>query len=338
MLCLSSSVQYEELFVRIGLLICLISLAACTHSPAVGKGQLMNNHDKYSLLTTSGFEASRQFVDTEYGRIAYVETGHGAPAVFLHGFPLNSFHWRYQLTELADIRRCIAIDLMGLGHSEISVDQDLSFGAQADMVLATLDALGISSFDLVGNDTGGGIAQLLASKAPHRLRSLVLTNADTHDNYPPQALKTVHDAAVSGVLDDLFVSFLDDPELARTGLGAVVFEDPAYLTDDLLRAYLGPITGTPVRREHINRYISSQINAEMVAIESKLRRLKVATLILWADSDPFFGIQWAYWLRDVIPGASKVVEFEGAKLFFTEERAADVSDHIRSHWASSERE
>ena len=115
---------------------------------------------------------------------------------------------------------------MGLGHTEISKDQDLSFSALAKMVLVTLDAQGIREFDLVGNDTGGGVAQLIAATAPDRIRSLVLTNADIHDNYPPQALGGVHAAAIQGTLDDLLVSYLADPEQAHNGLGATVYEDP----------------------------------------------------------------------------------------------------------------
>lgn len=287
------------------------------------------------LLTVAGFDAARRHVVTEFGRIAYVEAGSGPVAVFLHGFPLNGYHWRHQLNDLADTRRCIAIDMMGLGHTEVAEDQELSFEAQAEMILATLDALGIENFDLVGNDTGGGIAQLVATKAPSRLRSLILTNADTHDNYPPKALTVVHDAAIAETLDDIFAGFVAEPSAARAGLGSVVFENPAFLTDTLVEAYLGPITSTPQKRAMINRYISSQNNAEMVAIEPLLRQLHVPTLIMWATSDPFFGIEWAYWLRDVIPGADSVIEYEGAKLFFAEERAAEVSSHIRIHWENS---
>jgi hypothetical protein len=39
----------------------------------------------------------------------------------------------------------------------------------------------------------------------------------------------------------------------------------------------------------------------------------------------------AYWLEDTIPDATKVVEFEGARLFFSEERAEEVNPHIHEH-------
>jgi pimeloyl-ACP methyl ester carboxylesterase len=53
---------------------------------------------------------------------------------------------------------------MGLGYSEISPTRDVSFTAQAKMLLEILDALGIERVDLVSNDSGGGaIAQIFAA-------------------------------------------------------------------------------------------------------------------------------------------------------------------------------
>lgn len=285
--------------------------------------------------TLAQFESAREFVDTEHGRIAVVENGSGPVAVFLHGFPLNGFHWRHQLTELAHLRRCIAIDLMGLGYTEAHPDQSLNISAQAEMVLSTLDALGVEAFDLVGNDTGGAVAQLIAVRAPERIRSLVLTNADIHDNFPPKALRAVHNAATAGTLDELFLSYLADPKLAQEGLGAMVYENPSNLTAELLDAYLEPITSNAMRRGQMNRYITSLDNAETVAIKTDLESFAAPTLVLWAMSDPFFGVEWAHWLRDTIPGVRQVVEITDAKLFFAEERGAEVTNHIRHHWLTT---
>jgi len=101
----------------------------------------------------------------------FVEKGDGPVALFVHGVPLNGFHWRQAIAGLCDLRRCLAPDLMGLGYSEIGPDQKLDFEAQAQMLLEFLDALGIETVDLVGNDSGGAVAQILATNAPARIRS-----------------------------------------------------------------------------------------------------------------------------------------------------------------------
>jgi pimeloyl-ACP methyl ester carboxylesterase len=280
----------------------------------------------------SWFDASRHFIETDYGRISVVEHGRGPAVVYLHGFPLNAWHWRHQLQELSDIRRGIAIDLMGLGHTDISADQDLRFSAQADMVLATMDAMGVRDFDLVGNDSGGGVAQLIVAKAPERVRSLVISNADVHDNWPPKALSTVHDLATRGQMDDVLHEYMLDVSSARAGLAAVVYEDPLFVTEELLQIYTEPLIQTATTRDAVNRYIATQNNAETVAIKPALEAFNAPTLIMWGNDDVFFGVEWAHWLQDTIPGAYAVVEFEGARLFFAEERPDDVNALLRAHF------
>jgi len=93
------------------------------------------------------------------------------------------------MTHLSDIRRCIAVDLLAHGDTEIAPDQDVSVTANANMLREFLDALTIERVDLVGNDSGGGIAQIFAALHPQRVRSLTLTNCDAHDNWPPEAFK-----------------------------------------------------------------------------------------------------------------------------------------------------
>ena len=51
-----------------------------------------------------------------------------------------------------------------------------------------------------------------------------------------------------------------------------------------------------------------------------------------APGDETFGVKWAYHLRDMIPGAKEVIEVDGAKLFFPEERPGDLSPHLRTLW------
>src|SRR3981081_4036977 len=128
-------------------------------------------------------------IHTSSGRISYVEAGSGPVALFVHGVLLNKHLWRRQLAGLSDVRRCIAIDLLAHGDTDIAPDQDVSVTANAKMLKEVVDALQIDQVDVVGNDSGGGIAQIFAALNPERVRSLALTNCDTYDNWPPEAFK-----------------------------------------------------------------------------------------------------------------------------------------------------
>src|SRR6195256_2894989 len=128
-------------------------------------------------------------IETPSGRVSYVQTGSGPVALFVHGVVLNKHLWRHQLAGLSDVRRCIAVDLLAHGDTEIAADQDVSVTANAKMLKEFLDALNIDQVDLVGNDSGGGISQIFAALYPERVRTLTLTDCDTHDNWPPEAFK-----------------------------------------------------------------------------------------------------------------------------------------------------
>ena len=54
------------------------------------------------------FHASRRYADVRCGRIAFFEKGEGPAALFVHGVPLNGYHWRNIIERVQHRRRCIA--------------------------------------------------------------------------------------------------------------------------------------------------------------------------------------------------------------------------------------
>src|SRR5258708_4282399 len=248
------------------------------------------------------FHASRRFAEVKSGRIAHFEQGQGPVAFFVHGVPVNGYHWRHVIDRVKHRRRCIAIDLMGLGYTEIGSAQDVSFTAQAHMIAEVLDSLGIEKIDLVANDSGGAIAQIFAAHHPHRLTSLVLTNCDVHDGWPPPQVLPIMEHARNGTLAPIFQAIADRPDLARQryaqGHSAPLFRsyaDPGVLTDDIIRLYFQPLVSSQQRIEAFQRYWLGFDNAQTVAIHSALKTLQVPTLIVWGLKDIFFDRKWAYY-------------------------------------------
>src|SRR5213082_3781691 len=97
----------------------------------------------------NGASAAPHSVETAPGCISYTEQGAGPVALFVHGVLLNRHLWRYQLSQLSDTRRCIAVDLLAHGETEIAPGQDVSVTANALMLESFLDALRIDQVDLV---------------------------------------------------------------------------------------------------------------------------------------------------------------------------------------------
>ena len=88
--------------------------------------------------------------------------GSGPPIVFLHGFPLSGRTWDAMISHLRDRFTCHAPDLIGLGGSHSASGEDHASPGQARAIQAVLSTLGLGSYALVGNDTGGWIARELA--------------------------------------------------------------------------------------------------------------------------------------------------------------------------------
>src|SRR5215469_17146421 len=192
--------------------------------------------------------AERKQVETPSGRVSYMERGQGPVALFVHGVLPNGYLWRHQLTELSDIRRCIALDLLAHGGTEIAPDQDISVTANAEMVKQFLDALKIDQVDLVGNDSGGGICQIFAALYQERLRSLTLTDCDTHDNWPPEAFKPFLAMAANGELRRTLEAMLSDKSIYRSpGALGPAYEQPERLRDEDIEVYLRPLVKSEQR-------------------------------------------------------------------------------------------
>ena len=54
-----------------------------------------------------------------------------------------------------------------------------------------------------------------------------------------------------------------------------------------------------------------------------------------STDDIYFDVSWSHWLADLIPGTRKRVEFEGARIFFPEERWREFNHELRAHWLAA---
>src|SRR3984893_15792739 len=272
-------------------------------------------------------------IETASGRISYAEEGTGPVALFVHGVLLNKHLWRYQLAGLSDIRRCISIDLLAHGDTVIKPDQDVSVTANATMLREVLDALKVDQVDLVGNDSGGGIAQIFAALNPGRVRTLTLTNCDTYDNWPPEAFKPFVEMVAAGGLSKTLNAMLGDKSIYRSpGALGPAYEHPEAVRDEDIEIYLRPHLRNEQRTHDLERFVGAFDNKHTLAIEPQLRQLKAPTLIVWATDDVYFPVKWAHWLGEGIPGARPPGELSRARRFFPEERADAFNQLLRGHW------
>lgn len=90
--------------------------------------------------------------------MAYREAGHGDPIVFLHGNPTSSYLWRNVIPHVADLGRCIAPDLIGMGDSNKVPGIEYRFADHRRYLEAFFEAVGVrDSATLVVHDWGSAL-------------------------------------------------------------------------------------------------------------------------------------------------------------------------------------
>lgn len=279
----------------------------------------------------------RKHADLEFGKIAYCDAGEGPAALFIHGFPLNSFQWRRPIEILSLFYRCVAPDLMGLGFTRPATGQDLAPMSQARMLAELLDHLKIDRVHIIANDSGGAVAQLFAVQYPTRVRTMLLTNCDSEIECPPAALDPVIALAHEGRwAESWLLPWFKDRKLARSpeGLGGLCYANPSNLTDAAIDMFLGHLVAGPDRLALTDRYALALERNSLSGITEGLRQMRAPSRILWGTADPIFSVAGGRHIERNLGRSLGMREVPGAMLFWPEEHPEIIVEEARGLWTA----
>ena len=260
----------------------------------------------------------RKEVRTPEWRLAYYDRGEGEPIVFLHGLVANPLIWRKVVPDLAGSYRCIVPELP-LGSHQIPMprDADLSPPGLAALVNAFLEQLDLREVTLVGNDTGGAIAQLVAARHPDRIGRLVLTPSDAFDHFPPPQFRILMVMGWTPGLPWLTVQQMRIERMRYLpfAYGKLVKRRmPREITD----AYLQPLHRAAIRRD-LTKVIRNIRKRYLQEAAMRLREFDKPVLLVWPPDDPVFLFEYAKRLAELMPNA-KIAEVEDSWGFVSEDR------------------
>jgi len=232
------------------------------------------------------------------------QTGHGAPLLFLHGWPEFWLTWEPVVTRLEGRFRSIAPDLRGFGDSD---KPQGPFGAtdhSADM-LALLDALKIDRVGVIGHDVGGAAMLPLARQAPERIAGLFFFDF-VYAGIGPRM-------GAPDRLNEIWYQSFNQMEMAPELIGASRRSCETYIShflrhwahrknafDDVIPAFTdnflkpGNLVGgfAHYRATHAGRV------AMMKGEASSQPLITVPTCVRWAEHDPLFPYAWTDRLGD----------------------------------------
>lgn len=138
------------------------------------------------------------FIPRPWGRLHYLDEGHGPVLLLLHAFPLSAEIFRPQVEALASRFRFLLPDHRGFGLSDTGAEP-ARMTALAEDALAVLDDAGVSAAVVGGVSMGGYATMSLVRQAPKRVRAIVL--ADTQASADDEAGKLRREETAKAVIE-----------------------------------------------------------------------------------------------------------------------------------------
>ena len=251
--------------------------------------------------------------------------GTGPAIVFLHGFPLSGQTWDGVVAHLRDRFTCYAPDLIGLGQSRSGDDDDYSSPGQARAFQGLLRRLGVDSYALVGNDTGGWIARELALIDAPRVSRLVLTNTEIPGHRPPwiPIYQLLAQLPGSGAV---FQQLTKLRAFRRSPLGfGGCFHDLDHLDGEFHAPFVEPLVTSSDRIDGAMRFLRRMKFTRLDEFATLHRQIDVPTLFIWGADDPTFPEPIARRMVGQFPKPAGFHSVAKAKLFFYEEQPREVA-------------
>ena len=257
------------------------------------------------------------------GEIEYSETGSGHALIFVSGLSGVGRAWQPQLAPFGARYRVVTYDQRGTGGSD-QLQRHFSVDQMASEVIGLMDALGIERAHVVGQSTGGAIAQTLAIEYPQRLRAVVMFSTWTHCD--PwfrrlfEARRRMYLECGAELHQMFHPLFLYPPEYVNS--------HDAELEEERRRssAAAPPVPVSVARIDAIMRFDRRQ----------DLGRIRTPTLIMAAENDYITPSYFARSLNGAIPG-SKLYLFDGGGHSLSKTRSEEFSRVVLDFLAEHER-
>ncbi len=236
------------------------------------------------------FPFAPQYLDINGFQMHLVDEGSGEPILLLHGDPTWGYLWRQFIPALAQHRRCIVPDQMGMGKSGTPESPyPYRLRHHIDNLQALLLHLDLRNLTLVLHDWGGPVGLGVATRHPDRIKRLILMNTWAFAPWPgapfPKLTELIRsDRGEKFVLEKN--GYLEPALLGTT-------HHAEKLTTTIMDAYRAPFPTPASRRallcwsRDIPIHETDPSYAEMKRIEERLPDFnRTPTLLVWGMRDP----------------------------------------------------
>ncbi|HWN34324.1 MAG TPA: alpha/beta hydrolase [Pseudonocardia sp.] len=273
-------------------------------------------------------------VELPQGTVRYTDTGGEGPVVVLvHGAFVSGSLWRDVVGPLSEHARVVVPELpLGSHEVPLRADADLTPPGVARLIADFLAALDLRGVTLVGNDTGGAMCQLVATRHGERLARLVLTNCDAYENFLPPAFRYLQVMARIPGSMWLLAQAVRSRAIRQAPL-AFGWLSVREVDAERAEAWVRPLRlDAGIRRDLVKVLRGISTRYTLRAAE-QLREFDRPVLLAWGRRDRFFRPSFAERLAKDIPDARLVWVDDSATFVAVdapEELAGLISDFVRN--------
>ncbi|HWJ36751.1 MAG TPA: alpha/beta fold hydrolase [Steroidobacteraceae bacterium] len=247
------------------------------------------------------------------GTTRIIESGQGAAILFVHGLGARADRWVTTIERVgAHGYRAIAFDLPGHGFASKEAEGASTVPDISAYLLGVMDALGLEHAILVGTSLGAHIVAYAATRAPLRVRGLVLVGA--------LGLVPIDGAVAENIRRNVQVRDRD----RFAGKLKFVLHDPALVTPALVEEEwrMNTAPGTIDAFIRLGNYLVDGIAADTVAEKIKALFPPERLLLVWGAEDKAVPVSVGEACRDalgvrlvLVPGANHAPYFEQPEAF-----------------------
>jgi pimeloyl-ACP methyl ester carboxylesterase len=239
-----------------------------------------------------------RFASVDGARMRYLQAGSGPPLILVHGLMGYSFSWRFNIPVLSQHATVYAVDLLGTGFSDRPAGLDCRLYSVAARVLKFLNAVGITSFDLLGTSHGGAVAMMAASMCGRRpdlrLRKLILVAPVNPWSRHGRRLAPFLGSSLGSTL---FLRSVNHMRWTFPYWLARLYGDPRRIPEGTLEGYEAPVLSIPGSFEY-GIGIVRHWTEDLQVLEQTIPQLaELPTLLIWGGADVAVYAQSANQLR-----------------------------------------
>lgn len=266
-----------------------------------------------------------QFVQLSDGVRLHVrdEGPRDAPVIFLaHGSNASLHTWEPWVGALKGKWRLVSFDFPAHGLTGPSASGVYTGASYVKVVDELATSLKIDRFVIAGNSMGGAAAWRYALTHPEKVAGLILVNAAGYPREGSGRSPLVFRIARAPVFGEAF-SLLTSRSLLEANLKQVIVDD-SLVTPQMVERYYDLLMRKGNRTATLARLRAGPDDPEAY---KQISTIKVPTLVLWGDVDPWIPVADATRFTNDIAGSTKVIYSNTGHLVHEErptESAAEV--------------